>query len=244
MMDLSAHRILEVWEQGVSGTVEDKTLALLSLAESELSKAMLAERVLGERNKNLLDLHQRLFGSTLQAYVECNKCGEALELEFGLDEFGFDSINDLPETHSISIENIIAQVRLPNSHDLVALESLNDIEEGRYLLFSRCVLELRRDDSIFVLHELNEDEMNQLEEAISGLDPRMEILFNLQCPQCTHTWQSPLDIGSFLWNEYDTYARKLLEDVHTLASSYGWSETDILTMSQQRRRYYLQRIMQ
>lgn len=244
MVDLSAQRILEVWEQGASFTAEVRTQALLGLAAPELSTKALTELVLGERNKNLLELHQRLFGPTLQAYVECNECGEALDLEFAIDELGFDSIPDMPESHSISTGNIIAKVRLPNSYDLIALAPVKNVEDGRCLLFSRCVLELLRDDVNTVIHELNTEEMDQLEQAISELDPRMEIQFDLQCPQCAHSWLSPLEIGSFLWSKYDAYARQLLENVHVLASSYGWSETDILAMSQQRRYYYLQRIMQ
>lgn len=244
MVDLSAQRILEVWEQGASFIAEARTQALLSLVAPELSTEALTELVLGERNKNLLELHQRLFGPTLQAYVECSECGEALDLEFAIDELGFASIPHFPETHSVSKGNIIAEVRLPNSHDLIALTSAKSVEDGRRLLFSRCVLELHRGDATIVLHELNEGEFDQLEEAICELDPRMEILFDLQCPQCAHRWQSPLEIGSFLWSKYDAYARQLLENVHVLAINYGWSESDILTMSQQRRHYYLQRIMQ
>lgn len=243
-MDPSAQCILEVWEQGASLTAEARTQSLLGLATPELSTEALTELVLGERNKNLLELHQRMFGSMLQAYVECSKCGEALDLEFAIDELGFASIGHIPETHSISLGNITAQVRLPNSHDLIALASVKNVEDGRRLLFSRCVLELHRGDATIVLHELNENELDLLEEGISELDPRMEILFDLQCPKCAYTWQSPLEIGSFLWSEYDAYARQLLENVHVLAISYGWSESDILTMSQQRRHFYLQRIMQ
>lgn len=244
MVDLSAQRILEVWEQGASFTAEARTQALLSLVAPELSTEALTELVLGERNMNLLELHQRLFGPTLQAYVECSECGEALDLEFAIDELGFASIPHIPESLSISTGSIAAQVRLPNSHDLIALASAKSVEDGRYLLFSRCVLELHRGDATIVLHELNEVELDLLEKAVSELDPRMEILFDLQCPKCAHRWQSPLEIGSFLWSKFDVYARQLLENAHILAISYGWSETDILAMSQQRRHFYLQRLMQ
>lgn len=244
MLDLSARRILEVWEHAASNTAEVRTQALIGLVAPELSTEALTGLVLGERNKFLLELHQRMFGPRLQAYVECSECGEALDLEFAIDELGFASIPQLSETHSISSGNIVAQVRLPNSHDLTALDSLKSVAEGRRLLLSRCVLDLFRDNVKIVFHELNEDEFYQLEEAISELDPRMEILFELHCPQCAHTWQSPLEIGSFLWIKVDAYARQLLLNVHLIASSYGWSESDILTMSQQRRHYYLQRIMQ
>ncbi len=243
-MVLSAQRILEAWDQGASSTTEGKIQLLLSLAKPVLSTAELLDLVLGERNNILLELYQYLFGSNLKAYIECNECGGALDLEFAIDDFGFASMGHLPETHSVSQKNITAQVRLPNSYDLTALECVDNIEDGRRILFSQCVLELHKGDVAIVLDQLNEEELDLLEEAIFQLDPRMEIVFDLQCPHCAYKWQSPLELGSFLWLEFDAYARQLLENVHLLAISYGWSESDILAMSQKRRHFYLQRIIQ
>lgn len=249
MVDLSAQRILEVWEQGCSCTNETRinetrTQALLGLAMPELSSESLSEIILGERNKKLLDIHQQMFGSVLQGYIECSECGEALDLEFEIGDFGFASISHISETHSIKQGNLTVEIRLPNSNDLNALESLNNIEEGRRLLLSRCILECHRDGSDISFQDISEDELGFIEEAVSSLDPRLEVVFDLQCPECAHTWKTPLEIGSFLWSEYDVYARQLLENVHVLASNYGWSEKNILSMSQQRRKYYLERLMQ
>ena len=244
MMDLSAQRILEVWEKGASSTPEGRTQALLGLVQPELSTQDLAELALGERNKNLLGLRQQLYGSKLQAYIECGECGEALDLEFSIDEIGIFSATKIPDIHNVSNANLNFKIRLPNSNDLNALADLRNIEDGRSLLFSRCVIEVQRDSSEITINELSENELDELEKIISEIDPRMEIVFDLRCPQCSHTWQSPLEIGTFVWSEYDAYARQLLEQVHTLASRYAWSESEILSMSEQRRQYYLQRFLQ
>ena len=244
MLELSAQRVLNIWEQGALLSAEGKSQALLSLISPELSTQALTDLVLGERNKNLLELRQQLFGSKLQAYIECGKCGEALDLEFSIEDFGFSSIAHIPETHSVLIDNICADIRLPNGHDLTALTNVKNVEDGRQLLFSRCVLKLQRNDVPMTLDELNDVELNQLEEAVAALDPRMEILFDLSCPECSHNWQSPLDIGSFIWREFDVYALQLLENIHLLASTYGWSEADILAMSQVRRNHYIERLLQ
>jgi hypothetical protein len=47
---------------------------------------------------------------------------------------------------------------------------------------------------------------------------------------------------TFFWSEISAEARRLLLEVHNLASAYGWSESDILSMSALRRRYYLEMI--
>jgi hypothetical protein len=66
------------------------------------------------------------------------------------------------------------------------------------------------------------------------------VLINLRCPDCGHDWQSVFDIASFFWTEISVQARRLLQDVATLARAYGWREADILEMSSARRAFYLE----
>ena len=50
------------------------------------------------------------------------------------------------------------------------------------------------------------------------------------------------DIVSFFWSELTAWSIRILDHVHRLASAYGWSEADILTMTPSRREMYLARI--
>ncbi|MHC4352435.1 MAG: phage baseplate protein, partial [Planctomycetota bacterium] len=56
---------------------------------------------------------------------------------------------------------------------------------------------------------------------------------------CRHKWQKVFDIVTFLWEEISLHAKGLLQEVHSIASVYGWREDDILSMSSARRQYYL-----
>ena len=84
--------------------------------------------------------------------------------------------------------------------------------------------------------------MAALETAISrtvaSTDPLAEIELKLNCPECTAPWSAPFDIVSFLWNELDDWASGILNQVHMLASNYGWSESEIVALSPQRRQHY------
>ena len=51
-----------------------------------------------------------------------------------------------------------------------------------------------------------------------------------------------LDIGSFVWAEIESRARRLLWEVHTLASAYGWSEAETLSLSAARRASYMRMV--
>jgi hypothetical protein len=75
---------------------------------------------------------------------------------------------------------------------------------------------------------------------LAECDPWAESLLELTCPECRHEWTVLLDVAVFLWTQIRTRAQRLLRDVHTLASAYGWREADILTMSSRRREAYLE----
>ena len=71
-------------------------------------------------------------------------------------------------------------------------------------------------------------------------DPQADVQLALACPACGHTWQATFDIVSFFWSEINAWAYHTLREVHGLALAYGWTETDILALSPQRRQLYLE----
>ena len=76
-----------------------------------------------------------------------------------------------------------------------------------------------------------------LESVESSLDE--ETLASTACPSCEVVLNEPLDLAAFCWAEVEARAPRLMAEVHTLASHYGWSEADILAMSRVRRNAYL-----
>jgi hypothetical protein len=66
----------------------------------------------------------------------------------------------------------------------------------------------------------------------------------MDCPACGHQWRALFDVAAFLWREIDAWAKRSLNEVHALASAYGWSQRDILSMSASRRRRYVSMIAQ
>jgi hypothetical protein len=77
---------------------------------------------------------------------------------------------------------------------------------------------------------------------MAELDSNANVQLALACPICHHHWSAPFDIGLFLWSELSAWAHKRLEEVHRLASAYGWTEAEILQLSPIRRQYYLEAI--
>jgi hypothetical protein len=82
----------------------------------------------------------------------------------------------------------------------------------------------------------------KLADYLDDAEDPAEILIDMRCPACACSWQIEFDIASYFYSELTALARRLLEEVHILASAYGWSERDILTMPPGRRRFYLERV--
>jgi hypothetical protein len=49
-----------------------------------------------------------------------------------------------------------------------------------------------------------------------------------------------LDPGALLWDDVQAYARGVLGQVHSLARAYGWTESEVLSLSPRRRAAYLE----
>ena len=84
--------------------------------------------------------------------------------------------------------------------------------------------------------------VDAVEAALAAADPFAELLVTLTCPACSHEWSAVLDPVEFVWERLERWARHLGDDVHVLASAYGWSEADILALTPQRRRLYLEAV--
>ena len=171
----------------------------------------------------LLELICLSFGPRLEAWAACEHCGEKLELPLDATDF----LAATPPSDEPAIITVRERsFRLPSSRDLARIIRANDPESASLRLINQCLLQPGE------LQALALEEVEEIEEAMAAADPLAEIRLALSCPACHHAWDEPLDVAAFLWAEIETRARLLLWEVHILASSYGWSETEILSLSE------------
>lgn len=220
MRTLTAAEVLSVWECSLGRPPLRQALDLLTCSAPEQPWARLP---FGQVCRGLFHLRSLLFGPVMPGIVSCPKCGEQMEFTFECD-----SIEGAPAEPAtlLRIESGERQLemRLPTAGDLLAVRS------GAELL-QRCAA-----SSVTADHDL----LQAASECVAKADPLSETLLDLVCAACGHPWQAALDIVSYLGREIAYEARRLLSDVHRLASAYGWSESDILAMSPARRRAYLE----
>lgn len=245
----SASELLAVWERGRAQPMTTQALMLLATASPDQPREDLERLSIGRRDAQLLTLREVLFGSRLSGLTACPQCGRQLELGFEATELRVDAGQTPPEMLVVSNGGYLVQFRLPNSQDLAAITERGNADcDARGLtrvLLSRCLVQVRRNgkrQKLDAAHELPPAVLDAIAAEMEKADPQANIELALNCSDCGHRWLSAFDIVSFLWNEVDNWARRLLSDVCLLASAFGWRESDILAMSAQRRQLYLQMI--
>jgi len=227
MRALSATELLSVWESGRSQVPLQRALTMLAVACPDVSSDSLARLTIGQRDARLLTLREITFGSEITGVTDCPECGEKIELSLSSSDIGPATETEPPIELIIQANGREVRFRLPTSADLLAVDSPAQLLE-------RCLL----NGGDHLSGNLN----SKIGDKMSSADPMADIALALDCPNCEHKWEAPFDIVAFLWHEISTAARRLLREVHTLASAYGWTQSEILAMSSVRRRAYLEMI--
>ena len=187
------------------------------------SKQPWAELPFGQVCRELFRLRSLLFGPVMPGVVSCPKCGERMEFTFECESIEA-ALSAPAAPLRIEAGDREIEMRLPTAGDLLAVRSAGE-------LVARCATSPV---------EVDQTLLQAASERVAEADPLSETLLDLVCAACGHPWQAALDIASYLGREIAHEARRLLGDVHRLASAYGWKEADILTMSPARRRAYLE----
>jgi len=240
----TATDLLNVWELGRSRSPVERALSLLQIATPEPPREALAQFGIGRRDAELLKLREKFFGSRMTGHANCPACGQQMEMNFAVAELQTTPLPKLRETYTEIFGEYEIGFRLPNSNDLATLLPGEEVAPQKRGLVQRCVVNATRAGKPLATDQLPENVVGNLSERMSELDPQGDVQLALTCPQCSHHWQAPLDIVSFIWSEIHAWAVRLLRDVHVLASSYGWGEADILALSPWRRQAYLELIEQ
>jgi len=243
MHTFSGQEIVRLWEIGISQHPLDRALTLLMAAFPEASRERLALLSIGRRDAYVFALREQTFGSRLRSLAACPACGE--QLEFALNTADLPvavSIETAEKVYKLATGDGEVQFRLPNSLDLAEIAGSRDVASARTILARRCILGASRDGGEIAGEQLPETLLVAMAALMDTCDPLAAMNIPLDCTACGHQWTLLFDIVSFFWTEITAQAKRLLREVHTLASHYGWCEADILAMSAVRRQLYLEMV--
>ncbi len=236
MLALTQADYLALWESGRALHPIDQGLLAVQAAFPESREESVADWPLGRRNRALAQLYCACFGPRLRGWAACRQCGEKLEFEVdgnALAERGAGGGG----TGTVSIESWV--FRLPTSRDLAGIAAAADPSSAAARLLDLCLV---ADDAAERPDAWSEHDVEAIGEQLAAADPLAEILLDFHCPLCGESFQETLDLSIFLWSELEGRSKRLLLDVHTLASAYGWSEAEVLSLSPVRRNFYLEQV--
>ena len=233
MQALTSFNCLNLWESGAGLHPLDQGMLALGAALPDAPEETLADWPLGRRNMALAQLRCASFGPRLLGWTACSRCGEKLEVEFDARLLSDDAANQGPGLEEPIVVNG-RSFRLPTTRDLANAARETDARRAAIRLVESCHLNAEGSAA------WSDEDLEQIGQKFALADPLAETRLALRCPVCENEWEENLDIVSFLWREIEARARKLLFEIHALASAYGWTEADILSLSDRRRTLYLE----
>jgi hypothetical protein len=243
MHALSAADLLRVWEHGQPQPLPQRALTLLAAACPESSSEEVADWSVGQRDAALLTLREWSFGPHVTGLATCPDCGERLELTFDVADVRVPLAREPAEIVTLGVEEYQIEARLPSGGDLVAIAGSGDVATAYRELLVRCLVAARRSDTDVPAEQLPAHVVAALAGHLAEADPQADVQIAQVCPECGERWLTTFDIGAFFWQEIDAWADRIVREVHTLASAYGWGEAEILALSPRRRRQYLELVL-
>jgi hypothetical protein len=182
-------------------------------------------------------LRQLVLGPVLQCGFACPHpgCGERVQLDIPLAAY-LAPVRPTRPRDVTSVEGRPgwfrldeAAFRLPTAGDQAATL---DRPGGARLLARDCIEP----------PGLNPKLRARIERAMAAMAPEVSRPVAGHCPACGASVQAGLHLPSLVVAEFRRAAAWVIDDVHLLASAYGWTETDILALPGHRRQDYARRI--
>jgi hypothetical protein len=223
---LDDHLALDVWEEAAHLAPVDRAVRTLA-ALRNIDPDAAADWPVDERDRALIEARCETFGPSADLYVVCPECSAALETSFDLRNLLAEP-NDTPP--QLAWTGGALSLRAPTSRDVARAVRAGD-PAG---LFLACLAGL---DGTAELPDVA-----RLEAALEQAFPLLSVTIDFTCPACAAAFSRRFDAAAYLWADIESLSEALIEDVHRLASAYGWREEDILGMSRGRRDAYLARL--
>lgn len=244
MQQVTGLDLLNFWEQSMNHTLIRRAIDLLCLVYHGKKEEEIASLSIGERDAMLLLLREWLFGPRLQNIAECPICSERIEWKTDIQDIQLQlpKPDNPPGEYLLEKDGYNILFRLPNSNDIADVIADNENRRKPEKLLEKLILDCKFKSEPYGINDLPKKILKAIDHRIEEENPQSNIFMSVKCVNCNHQWEIQFDIMSYLWSEINNWARHILQDVGTIAQTYGWSEQDILNMSPARRQIYLEMV--
>jgi hypothetical protein len=226
MPTLDDQLAINLWESAAHLAPVDRAVRTLAAIEG-IDPDSAADWPIDERDRVLIHARCRTFGPGADFYVVCPSCGEALETRFDLEQLLTLPPEEAPTLHA---SGAAYPLRAPTSRDVAEAARAGDDT----LLARACLIGISDDG--------DQPEPALVEASLEQAFPLLNVSVGFTCSACDTAFSRRFDAPSYLWADIERLAQTLIGEVHRLASAYGWSEREILSMGRRRRAAYLARL--
>ncbi|WP_028022104.1 hypothetical protein [Enterovibrio calviensis] len=254
---LTNNERVELWEKAADMLPPQRAVAMVSAFIPVQYHGEVIEWTLAGRDHFLLQAYRTEFGEPISVVGACSECEAKTQLSFTVSEVlasSSDRLNInaldteintelyLPFYETFNAGMCSGRFRLPIVRDLFALSAF----DASVSTLAQCVLEPASYRDVARSIELLEDSdsawqgfYQALETRMLDVEPLTIVSLNSACTECGAETEHQFDIAHQFWSMMTADVERQLWDVHLLASAYGWSSHDILSMSPARRRQHI-----
>lgn len=206
---------------------------LLSAAPDQSEPVSGAKMVAADRDKILAAVYMRAYGTNVETTTRCTRCRSAFDIDFSLKDLQTSLVGSPRNNRAIRQDDGTFllpsghRFRLPTGEDELAVMGLPPADAAKWLL-GRCLVQGDPESSGDVIQD-----------AMTDLAPMFEVELTARCPECGAAESIHFDIQSFLLTALQGEKNRLAWETHRLASAYGWSLSEILSLSRSDRRAYV-----
>jgi hypothetical protein len=161
------------------------------------------------------------------------RCGESFEFTFPLLSLPGGTADDSP-LHVHLDDKRTSTIRRPTGEDLRRWRDLAPASRADAL---RVMLE-----SLVLAGPVMPGDEAAVSASISVMDPLVDFVVSCHCPACGAPNEVAIDLEGMALERLAVRQTALLHEVHRFASSYGWTESEVLAVPPSRRARYLRLI--
>jgi len=190
------------------------------------------QMVTADRDQAMAAIYKNTFGNRISSTINCAGCSEPFDLDFLMDDLQAYQASLRNDTELEQLESGVFRMddntvfRLPIGEDEAAVSGMpRDLAEKQ--LLSSCMVQGDVAES-----------GEAVESAMQSIAPIFALDLAAKCPECGLEQAVHFDVQAYLISAILNRRKQLLRDVHRLASAYGWSHLEILSLPSNLRRVY------
>ena len=224
----------------------------------QVTESIARDLLIEDRQFLLLKIRSMTFGDKVIATINCpnETCKEKIDIDFDISDIAFDYKSRPDHLHTFELSAYALEtsglpadektivIRLPNGGDQESIVSIAEQNEAKAYstLLHRCIRAIggSHNPDQKLISQLSSLARREIESKLMEVSQDMELSMATGCPICDIKFTVPFDIQDFFLGELKISRHQLYKEVHYLAYHYHWSEKEIMSMSRNKRRQYIE----